>query len=85
MANRIDQPGFIQVGDFFESCSFHPCFCSAIDESGAHIEGISLVNGHLHSCNVRHCGIRTLTTQEAISWRLLGPDDTELPVAERWW
>ena len=41
MAERINSEGKIQVGDFFESCSFHPCLCIEVDEGGVNIEGIS--------------------------------------------
>ncbi len=85
MPTRISQPGSLQVGQFFESCSFQPCVCSSVDESGVHVEGISLVNGQILSCNVNHCGLRLLSPEEAVAWRLSGPPDVDLTKDEQWW
>lgn len=85
MAERVNTPGSINVGDYFESCSFHPCICIAVDVTGRHIEGISLVDGGIQRCNVVHCGIRRLSLEEAISWKLSGPKDTDGMEVERWW
>jgi hypothetical protein len=85
MPTRINQPGSLSIGDYFESCSFHPCLVSGVDSAGVQVEGISLVNGTLHCCNVRHCGLRALSLEEALRWRLKGPEDMELPLEERWW
>jgi hypothetical protein len=85
MPTRINQLGSLGIGDYFESCSFHPCLVSSIDSTGVQVEGISLVNGNVHYCNVRHCGLRALSVEEAIRWKLTGPEDVELPLEERWW
>lgn len=69
MADRINSAGKINVGDYFESCSFHPCLCIEVDESGRNIEGISLIDGHIQNCSAVHCGIRKLTIDEAIEWK----------------
>lgn len=85
MAERVNTPGSIKVGDYFESCSFHPCLCVEVDETGRNIEGVSLVDGHMQSCSVVHCGIRKLSLEEAISWNLSGPKDIGDIEVEKWW
>jgi len=82
---RVSKPGDLNVGDYFESCSFHPCVITNIDSTGVQIEGVSLVDNGTQHCNVRHCGIRSLTEQEARQWKQAGPADLELPMGERWW
>ena len=81
----INQPGALSVGDYFESCSFHPCLVTKVDATGVQVEGTSLVNGTVHHCNVRHCGLRSLSVEEANRWKLDGPEDMDLPTEERWW
>jgi hypothetical protein len=81
---RINQPGSLQVGQFFENCSFHPCVCSSVDEAGVQVEGVSLVNGGIGCCNVQHCGLRLLRPDEAVQWRISGPPDVELSQG-KWW
>ena len=81
----------IKVGDFYEDCAFHPCLCTVAgspdDKDG--VEGISLVNGtHPRCCSATHCGLRILTVEEAIHWKLHGPKDEPLEnfsEKERWW
>ena len=86
MPEKVNIPNAIKVGDFFESCSFHPCLCISVDETGRHIEGISLVNGIVHNCNVVHCGIRKLSLREAVEWKLSGPKFIEnMEVDQPWW
>jgi hypothetical protein len=85
MANRVNTPGCIKVGDYFESCNFHPCLCFEVDETGRNIEGISLVDGHIQNCSVVHCGIRQLSLEEAISWKMSGPKEIENMEIEKWW
>lgn len=86
MALRIQSAEEIRVGDYFESCSFHPCLCIEVDENGRNIEGISLVNGGIQHCSVFHCGIRKLTVDEAIHWKLHGPRELEdREVEQKWW
>jgi hypothetical protein len=85
MAQRLSTPGEISVGGFFESCNFHPCLCSRLDREGLDVEGISLVDGRVLSCNIRHCGLRRLSLEEAIAWKLNGPTDVDLGAKDRWW
>lgn len=86
MADRINSAGKINVGDYFESCSFHPCLCIEVDESGRNIEGISLIDGHIQNCSAVHCGIRKLTIDEAIEWKKSGPQEIEdQEVDNQWW
>jgi len=87
MPTRIKTEKEIRVGDFFEDCAFHPCLCISVgadgDEDG--LESISLVDGGLRSCSARHCGVRLLTVEEAIHWKLHGPSDQTLEPKDRWW
>jgi hypothetical protein len=90
--NPYDDP--IEVGDFFEGCSFHPLLCIVADYQDDSLQGISLVNGSWQSCSVSSCGVRKLTPREAITWRLrgpqqipkeLGPPPAEWKPEDRWW
>ncbi|MCE2570942.1 hypothetical protein [Motilimonas eburnea] len=86
MAERINSEGIIKVGDYFESCCFHPCLCIEVDEYGSNIEGISLIDGHIQNCSAVHCGIRKLTIDEAIEWKKRGPQEIEGQQVENpWW
>ena len=67
----------IEVGHFFEGCSFHPLVCIESDYENDSLMGISLVDGSMQSCSVRSCGVRKLTPREAITWRLRGPQDID--------
>jgi hypothetical protein len=33
----------------------------------------------------RHCGVRQLTFEEAVRWKLSGPSDVEVESTQRWW
>jgi hypothetical protein len=87
MPRDIKSEKEIRVGDFYEDCAYHPCLCvvagSEGDEDG--LEGISLVDGSLRSCSARHCGVRLLTIEEAIHWKLHGPKDQTIAPQKRWW
>jgi hypothetical protein len=87
MPKRIQSEKEIKVGDFYEDCAFHPCLCIEVgaDNTAAGIEGISLVNGGIKSCNARHCGLRLLSAEEAIHWKLHGPVDQKIEPKDRWW
>lgn len=85
MAQHVNTPGDLQIGDFFESCNFHPCLCSELDRDGQDVEGISLVDGRLVNCSIRHCGLRRLSVDEAIAWKRGGLPDVELEPKDRWW
>lgn len=82
---RVSEPGQLNVGDFFESCSFHPCRVLNVDSTGCQLEGVSLVDGGAHRCNIRHCGLRLLSAKEASRWKELGPEDVVLPLEDQWW
>lgn len=83
----------IEVGDFFEGCSFHPLLCLESNYEGGFLQGISLVDGSWQSCSINSCGVRKLTPREAITWRLRGPQDigpknvplTDWEPEHRWW
>jgi hypothetical protein len=87
MPRQIASEAEIHIGDFYEDCAFHPCLCISVgadgDEDG--LEGISLVNGGVRSCSARHCGVRLLTVEEAIHWKLHGPADQQLEPKDQWW
>jgi len=87
MPKHITSENEIRVGDYYEDCAFHPCLGISVsaenDPDG--IEGISLVNGGLRSCSARHCGVRLLSVEEAIHWKLHGPADENLESKDRWW
>jgi len=64
----------LRPGDFYEDCAFHPCLCTGTGMGM--VEGISLVDGsYPRQCGVPQCGVRKLTLEEAIHWRLNGPPD----------
>ena len=67
----------IEVGEFFEGCSFHPLVCIESGYDDDHLTGISLVDGSLQGCSIRSCGVRKLTAREAITWRLRGPQGVD--------
>jgi hypothetical protein len=73
----------IGIGDFYEDCAYHPCLCTY--SNGDDIEGISLVDGSIpRSCSLKHCGIKKLTTEEAIRWRLKGPENVDHSISIKW-
>jgi hypothetical protein len=80
----------ISVGSFYEDCAFHPCLCIAVWPEHGSIRGISLVDGSFpRGCDIDRCGIRILTAEEAITWRLYGPQDVppeiEFCDEDKWW
>jgi hypothetical protein len=88
MPKPIKSEAEIHVGDFYEDCAFHPCLCISVGaeaEVPAAVEGVSLVDGSVRDCNARHCGLRLLTLEEAIQWKLHGPADQKLDLKDRWW
>ncbi len=76
----------IAIGEYYEACNFHPCLCTSQggDYSGNAIEGISLVDGSILNCNVKHCGLRKLSIDEVIEWKMNGPKDANQEI-EPWW
>jgi hypothetical protein len=94
MAIPVHDDSELKPGDFFEDCSYHPCLC--VRSQDGQVDGISLVDGSFpRNCGIPACGIRKLTAEEAITWRLHGPqqrppeyDATMLPPttnAPDWW
>ena len=78
----------IQPGDLYEDCGYHPCLC--VDVIYGEVRGISLVDGsYPRSCDLRLCGVRKLSVEEASRIKQQGPDDAEardqIAVAQRWW
>ena len=74
----------LRPGDYYEDCFYHPCLCIRVLDD--EVSGISLVDGSVpRSCSVGHCGIRQLTYDEAVEWKLYGPPDAELKPDSRWW
>jgi hypothetical protein len=85
----VFRPEQLRPGDFYEDCSFHPCLCVEVDSEGT-VSGISLVDGtRPRSCSIGHCGVRKLSLEEAIRWRVSGPDESPVGVGtsriEPWW
>jgi hypothetical protein len=80
----ISSAADIRPGDFYEDCFFHPCLCIGVEADGDEITGISLVDGSFpRGWSATHCGVRKLTKEEAIHWRIFGPQDRE--VEKKWW
>ena len=78
----------LKPGDFYEDCAYHPCLCIGTDRGM--VEGISLVDGSFpRQCGVPQCGVRKLTFEEAVVWRMRGPPDIppeiEMTDAQRYW
>ena len=76
------------AGEFYEDCAYHPCLC--IRTAMGMVEGISLVDGSFpRQCGIPQCGVRRLTLEEAIQWRLFGPPDIppviEMTEKEKYW
>jgi hypothetical protein len=87
MPREIQSESEIRVGDFYEDCAYHPRLCTVVSPAGDEdgLQGISLVNGAVGWCSARHCGVRLLTVEEAIQWKLHGPSDRQLESERRWW
>jgi hypothetical protein len=68
-----DKEQEIHVGDFYESCNFHPCLCIERDDEWDGLMGISLVDGKTYSCSINSCGAWKMTPVEAMTSRLKGP------------
>lgn len=80
----------INVGDFFEDCSFHPVLCLGVDYRSDDLWGISLIDGsYPRSCSFIHCGVRKLSLEEAWSIKMNGPsaeaDAALIDPDRRWW
>jgi hypothetical protein len=74
----------LQVGDYYESCSYEPCLCIRVEDGAVY--GISLVDGsYPKCCSVPGCGVRKLTLREALHWKFYGPLDSDIPDDAQWW
>lgn len=80
----------LKPGDFYEDCAYHPCIC--IGTPMGMVEGISLVDGSFpRQCGIPQCGVRKLTFEEAVVWRMRGPPDVppeieiEMTLARKYW
>lgn len=78
----------ISPGEIYEDCAFHPCLC--VGTSDGEVWGISLIDGSQpRSCDLRMCGVRILTPEEAWDIKCHGPSDVdvraEYPEDRRWW
>ena len=78
----------LKPGDFYEDCAYHPCLCIGTDMGM--VEGISLVDGSFpRQCGIPQCGVRKLTFEEAVIWRMRGPPDIapeiEMTEAQKYW
>jgi len=76
----------IKLGDYYEDCAYHPCICVKINAEDDEILGISLVDGtYPRACSIRHCGVQKLTLEEALKWKLYGPENGTICDEKRWW
>jgi hypothetical protein len=89
MPTTVQHDHELQPGDYYEDCAYHPCLCVA--SGNGLVDGISLVDGSFpRNCGIPQCDVRKLTAEEAITWRLYGPQDVpdEFETTfdrERWW
>jgi hypothetical protein len=76
----------IKLGDYYEDCAYHPCICMHINAEADEILGISLVDGsYPRACSITHCGVQKLTLEEALKWKLFGPENGVVREEKRWW
>jgi hypothetical protein len=80
----------IEVGDIYESCSYHPVLCLGADYKNDQVWGVSLIDGtHPRCCSLVHCGVRKLTPKQAWEIKMKGPLDPEarerMAPENRWW
>jgi hypothetical protein len=86
MPREIKSTAALAPGDFYEDCAYHPCLCISVNPEADEICGISLVDGSSpRACSGRHCGVRQLTFEEAVRWKLDGPPDVQVDARQRWW
>jgi hypothetical protein len=89
MEDRDDSDGLvIAPGEIYEDCAFHPCLC--MGSGNGEVWGISLIDGSQpRSCDLRVCGVRILTPEEAWDIKCHGPADADVradyPQDRRWW
>jgi hypothetical protein len=75
-------------GQIYEDCAYHPCLCLGVEDG--QVWGISLIDGSQpRCCDLRTCGVRILTLEEAWEIKCRGPADAEAkadyPPERRWW
>ena len=78
----------IQHGQLYEDCEYHPCLCVVTGQG--EVWGISLIDGtQPRSCDLRMCGVRILSVEEAWDIKQNGPTDPEARASysaeRRWW
>ena len=84
MPTDVQTESDLRPGDYYEDCACHPCLCIRVLDD--EVAGISLVDGSMdRCCSVRHCGVRRLTYEEAVEWKLYGPRGVDLPPEGGWW
>jgi len=70
----MDRKSKIEIGDYYEDCSYQPMICVEIDKKDeTHITGVSLINGDFRSCSTGHCGTIKLSLEEAMISKKKGP------------
>jgi hypothetical protein len=68
-------PNEINVGDVYWDCSYHPVYCTELEEDDDGVCGISLFDASTpRSCSIRHCGIRKLNIEQ-ILWLIEHKDE----------
>ena len=61
----------IKKGDFYQDCGYIPRLC--IDNDGESLEGISLIDGSIGYCSIRHCAPKKRTALSAVKMVKFGP------------
>ena len=86
----VDENGdlIISHGQIYEDCAYHPCLCVGTGEG--QVWGISLIDGSQpRGCDLRMCGVRILSIDEAWQIKIHGPTDPEVrakfAAERRWW
>lgn len=62
----MQSPVELKRGDFYEDCRYHPVLCVSADYEDDELVGISLLDGSIGSCSPTHCGVVSLSTDEAL-------------------
>ena len=77
----------ISPGEIYEDCSYHPCLCMGTKDR--EVWGSLIDGSYPRSCDLRMCGVRKLTPEEAWEIKRNGPTDAEAKaeysVEKRWW
>ena len=56
----------LRPGVFYEDCKYHPMVCVGVNLRKDTLMGISLVDGVVSACSIRHCGVRIISGKEAV-------------------